>query len=94
MKGKATCNEFVSVSFNGISKLLGHSKFGGLTGFRNVNHAGVDTILVTGNHLRCPVERVYTGFTHVKLKKDSISRDNQWGKGIRNFKVFGLLRGC
>ena len=66
--------------------MLGHSKFEGLTGFRNVNHTGVDTMLVTVNHLKCPVGHVYTGVTHVKIKKDSVSRDNQWGRRIRNFK--------
>jgi len=30
--------------------LLGQSKFKGLTLFRNVNHEGVDTVLVTVAH--------------------------------------------
>jgi len=55
--------------------LLGQSKFEGLTLFRNVNHEGVDTVLVPVDHLKCPVEHSTTGLTRVKLKrKQSIGK--------------------
>jgi len=34
----------------GFWSLLGHPKFEGLTVFQNVNHEGVDTVLVTVAH--------------------------------------------
>ena len=48
--------------------LLGQSKLEGVTLFRNVNHKGVDTVLVTVAHSNCPVEHTSTGLTCVKLK--------------------------
>ena len=68
----------------GFWSLLGQSKFEGLTLFRNVNHEGVDTVLATVTHYKCPVERVYSGFTWVKLKK--ISRQSQEPMGRKNTK--------
>jgi hypothetical protein len=52
----------------GFWSFLGQSKFEGLTLFRNVNHEGVDTELATVAHKKCPVERVYLGFTWIKPK--------------------------
>ena len=44
------CQAFVNVKFNGVLKLLGQSKFEGLTLFRDVNQERVDTVLVTAAH--------------------------------------------
>ena len=44
------CQASVNVKFNGVLKLLGQSKFEGLTLFRNVNQERVDTMLVTEEH--------------------------------------------
>jgi hypothetical protein len=52
----------------GFWSLLGQSKFKGLTLFQNVNHEGVDTVLVTVAHQKFPVELVYMGVTYVKFK--------------------------
>ena len=58
--------------------MLGQSKFEGLTLFRNVNHEGVDTVLVTVAHLKCPVELANTGVTYVKSKNlASVIRTNR-----------------
>ena len=48
--------------------MLVQSKFEVLTLFRNVNHDGVDTMLVTVAHYKCPVEHASTGVSYVKLK--------------------------
>jgi len=74
--------------------LLGQSKFEGLAFFRNVNHEGVDTVLVTVDHEKCPAEHVSTGVTYVKLKDIASAIRNQWEGRIQNFEVFGLLRDC
>jgi hypothetical protein len=42
-----------------FSEIQGHSKFEGLTLFRNVNHEGLDTVLVMLARYKCPVQRVY-----------------------------------
>ena len=44
------CQALVNVKFNGVRKLLGQSKFEGLTLFRDVNQERVDTMLVTVEH--------------------------------------------
>jgi len=62
--------------------------------FRNVNHEGVDTVLVTVAHSKCPVEHATTGLTHVKLKDIASVFRNQLGARIQNFEDFGLLRDC
>jgi len=49
-KENSTCYVFVSVKFNGVLKSAGTPNFEGLTLFRNVNHEGVDTVLVTVVH--------------------------------------------
>jgi len=64
--------------------LLGQSKFEGLTLFRNVNHEGVDTVLVTVAHSKCPVEHATTGLTHVKLK---ITRRSFETNGEEEYKI-------
>ena len=83
--------------------MLGQSKFEGLTLFRNVNHEGVDTVLVTavggyrvsyGSTLKMSSKVRYTGLTHVKLKDIASVFRNQLGRRIQNFEVFLLLRDC
>ena len=49
-KENSSCYVFVNVKFNGVLKSAGTAKFEGLTLFRNVNHKGVDTALVTVAH--------------------------------------------
>ena len=85
---------FVNVKFNGVLKSAGTAKIQEFDTFSKCKSRGGGYHFSHGEPLKCPVERVCTGFTHVKLKKDSVNRDNQWGKRIRKFKVFGLLRGC
>ena len=71
--------------------MLGQSKFEGLTLFRNVNHKGVDTMLVTVAH-KMSSKVHHTGLTHMKLKDIVSVIRNQLGGRIQNFEVFGLLR--
>jgi hypothetical protein len=49
-KEKTTCYVFVNVRLKGFWSLLGQSKFESLTVFRDVNHEGVDTMLVMVAH--------------------------------------------
>ena len=58
-KENSSCHVFVRVMFDEVGSLLGQSKFEGLTLFRNVDHEGMDTVLVTVAHLKCPVEHAY-----------------------------------
>ena len=47
----------------------------------------MDTVLVTVAHEKCPVERVYTGFTYVKLKDiASVLETN----GEKEYKILKL----
>jgi hypothetical protein len=78
----------------GFWSLLGQSKFKGLTLFQDVNHEGVDTVLVTVAHLNCPVDGTYTGFTYVTLKYTASVIRTQWGVRIQNYKVIDQLGNC
>ena len=44
------CQASVNVKFNGVLKLLGQSKFEGLTLYRDVNQEKVDSVLVMVAH--------------------------------------------
>ena len=68
--------------------MLGQSKFEGLTIFQNVNHEGVDSVLVTVARKKCPVERVYTGFAYVKLKDIALVIGTN---GEKEYKILKFL---
>ena len=74
--------------------MLKQPKFEGVATFRNVNHEGVDTVLFTVAHSKCPVKNATTGLTHEKLKDIAAVFRNQLGGRIQNFEVFGLLQDC
>jgi len=59
---------FVNFKVNGVLKYAETAKIREFDTFRNVNHEGVDTVLVTVAHSKYPVEHVYTGVIYVKLK--------------------------
>jgi len=59
---------FVNVRFNGILKFTGTVKVRGFDIFSKCKSREGGYRVSYGSTLKCPVERVYTGFTYVKLK--------------------------
>jgi hypothetical protein len=76
----------------GFRTLLGQSEFKGLKFFQDVNQEGVDTVVVTVEHLNCPSEDTRVGFTYITLRDDAGTN----GAIEYNFffKVLDLLQDC
>jgi hypothetical protein len=78
----------------GFWSLLGQSKLEDLTLFQDVNHEGVDTVLVMAAQYNCLVEDAHMGFTYITLRNTASVIRNQWGVRIQDFKVWDLLGDC
>jgi hypothetical protein len=70
-EGISACHTFSNVKFlGGFASFMGQLKFESLTLFRDVNHEGVDTVLVPA-----PVDYPHTGLTYIMLRdRVSVSR--------------------
>ena len=68
MKENSTCYVFVNVKFNRIPKFAGTVKIREFDTFSECKSRGGGYRVSYGSTLKCPWERVYTGFTYVRLK--------------------------